>query len=269
MPALPTGIVTQLTGGTQTKPRLKQAYLVALLEGQPDVPPWANFANNIPFQYWPETISDTRPAEWNPRAIPGGSHPIYQWTHSGERRITFTSLFTNDFEIEDEGHGEGGLIDSAVNSLQTAATTIGLAGTPEPPGAQVRKVDVAAAISWMRWFTYPYYDPEDVRVYEPAKCLLVLPGSNIGFDGSDSITCVMTNCDVTYQAFFVNGKPRIAEVSLGFAEVIQRGDRVRFHSRDLMTTSARIPSYLSLNEENSSTSVAEDIAGSISGAFGL
>ena len=114
MPALPTGIITQLTGGEQPKPRLKQAYLAIADAGLPDKPPWSETGGDkgaIAFQYWPETITDSRAVEWNPRAIPGGSHPIYQWTHSGERRLAFTAVFTTDFEpegSEESGSAVGG-----------------------------------------------------------------------------------------------------------------------------------------------------------------
>lgn len=276
MPALPTGIITQLTGGEQAKPKLRQAYLSIADTDLPDKAPWADSGGAfgaIAFQYWPETINDTRPVEWNPRAIPGGSHPIYQWTHSGERRISFTAVFTNDFEPEDsEEHGEGvgGLVDSAVNAVQSAAATIGLAGAPPGPGEKLRQVDVAAAVSWVRWFTYPYYDQDDLRVFEPAKALLVMPGSRIAFNGEDSISGVMTQCDVTYEAFFPNGAPRIVEVALEFAEVVQSSEGVKFHSRDQMKTSAQVGNVLApIEQEGGSGNILEGVAGAISGVVGL
>ncbi len=275
MPALPTGIITQITGGDQAKPRLKQAYLMAVdLEGFPDRPPWQDKADKIAFQYWPETVTDSRAVEWNPRSIPGGSHPIYQWTHSGERKISFTSVFTNDFEPEEEGHGGGGgiggLIDSAVNAVQNAATTIGLAGAPPSPGEKRRAVDVAAAVSWLRWFTYPCYEQDDLRVFEPAKCQLVLPGSRIGFSGLDDITCVMTQCEVTYEAFFTNGAPRIVEVSLEFAEVVQSSTGVQFHSRDQMVPAGTVAEFLAIEEEGGgSGNLLEGVAGAVGGALGF
>lgn len=272
MPALPTGIITQITGGNQPKPRLRQAYLAIADTDLKDKPPWEESGGEkgaIAFQYWPESIQDSRAVEWNPRAIPGGSHPIYQWTHSGERKISFTGVFTNDFEPEEANSGVGGLIDSAVNVVQSAASVIGLGGAPPRPGERIRQVDVAAAVSWLRWFTYPFYDDGDLRVYEPAKAVLVLPGSSISYDGEHSIMCVMTQCEVTYEAFFPNGAPRIVEVQLEFAEVVQNGNGVKFHSRDKMKRSAAIGNYLRVDDGGGSGSLAEGVAGAISGAFGL
>lgn len=276
MPALPTGIITQLTGGEQPKPKLRQAYLSIFDTRLKDDPPWAATSGKfgaIAFQYWPETVQDSRAVDWNPRSVPGGSHPIYQWSASGERKISFTAVFTNDFEPEEEkgSGGVGGLIDSAVNAVQSAAASIGLAGSPPKPGDKLRQVDVAAAISWLRWFTYPYYEQDDLRVYEPAKALLVMPGSSISFDGEHSIACVMTQCEVTYEAFFPNGAPRIVEVSLEFAEVVQSETGVRFHSRDKMKRSAGVGDYLKPVDDSDAGSggLLEDIAGAVGGALGL
>jgi hypothetical protein len=56
----------------------------------------------------------------------------------------------------------------------------------------------------------------------------------------------MTTCDITYEAWFPNGFPRIIEVQLEFAEVVQYGGRVVFHDRSKMTNrSSKLPSYLS------------------------
>lgn len=227
--------------------RLAQAYLQPVDLAPGEVPPWARTASEsaIAFQYWPESIQDSRSSEWSPRNIPGGSHPIYQWTHGGERRLSFTVVFTTD-----TAPGEGILGDAQVGEL---------AGTTRDPYAVMadrplsgiergtRDVDIRAAVSWLRWFTYPAYDlGSNPKAYEPAKALLVLPGSGIGHDSKDSILCVMTQCDVTYEAFFPDGFPRIVEVQLEFAEVVQMTGRVRFQDRRNMILSSNIKSYFSV-----------------------
>ena len=95
MPALPENLLTSLTNIAHA-PRLQSCFLQPLDMAPDETPPWAQNATTgtaIKFQYWPETLQDTRQSEWNPRNIPGGSHPIYQWTHGGERTLTFTSVF--------------------------------------------------------------------------------------------------------------------------------------------------------------------------------
>ncbi len=185
----------------------------------------------LALQYWPESLNDNRGAEWNPRMIPGGSHPIYQWTHGGERRISFTVCFTTDTAPTDESAGQPDPYAdmSLLTNIQKGS----------------RDMDIRAAISWLRYFTYPLYGRgADLRAFEPPKVILVFPNSGMGHDGSDYIVCVMTQCDVTYEAWFPNGVPRMVELSLEFAETVQAAGRVRFHDRANMRRSSSLPSYL-------------------------
>jgi len=248
MPVLPTGIVTAISG-RQPLPRLKQVYLVAVDTAEGEKVPWDQSgggglnavgstqpgasSTKIALQYWPETLTDSRTVEWNPRNIPGGSHPIYQWTRSGERRLSFTAVFARDHEpVEPVASG-------IVGAVKALATKVGLG--PEA-GDPTREPPIEAVVSWLRYFTYPLYRSGEIRVFEPPKVLLVFSGSSLSYDGTGGILCVMTGCEVTYEAWFPNGAPRIIEVALEFAEVVQRGDSVKFHSRDRMTLSGAVSS---------------------------
>ena len=187
----------------------------------------------LALQYWPESVQDSRASEWNPRNVPGGSHPIYQWTTGAERRISFTAMFTTDTSPPE---GSEGGVDPYDELL---SVTLGVQkGT--------RDMDIRGAINWLRYFTYPSYGSStlELRAYEPPKCILVFPNTGMGHDGSDYLITVMTQCDVTYEAWFPNGVPRLCEVQLEFAEVVQLGNRVRFHDRRLMKASRHMPSYL-------------------------
>lgn len=233
MPDLPDLLRTALVD-LPHEPRLQKAWIAAIdlaPHEQEDGPPWGT--KNIAFQYWPESITDSRSVEWNPRTIPGGSHPIYQWTHSGERRISFIAVFTTDTEPPEKAlsRSRGG----GSNPYQVAFDSPGILS-----GFDIgrRDLDVRSAISWLRWFTYPTYGTgQDTRVFEPAKVLLCMPNTGIAHTGEDHITCVMTACEVTYEAFFTSGFPRIAEVSIELAEVVQQSGSVRFHDRKNMLPS--------------------------------
>lgn len=252
MVAVPQNIITQALN-VQHETRLAQALIGAIDLSGDEAVPWAvdnpdpattptELAGGaisdasvtksfIALQYWPESLTDSRGAEWNPRMIPGGSHPIYQWTHGGERRISFQCVFTTDTAPPDETSGRDDPY--ADVSILTAIQK----GT--------RDMDIRAVVSWLRYFTYPMYGRgPDLRAFEPPKCILVFPNTKLGHDGSDYLVCVMTQCDVTYEAWFPNGVPRIMEVSLEFAEVVQYGGRVRFHDRRAMNGSRSLPSYL-------------------------
>lgn len=262
MPELPDNILTALTNVPHT-PKLAKAYIQPLDMAPDERPPWNSRGGEggdaIAFQYWPETIQDSRGSEWSPKTIPGGSHPIYQWTNGGERRISFTAMFTTDTApqerfLSDVNEGsrpagailEAGSLDGSGDPY-TTQQGVNLNGL----SLGSRDVDLRAVVSWLRWYTYPYYTEGDGwKAYEPPKCLLVMPNMGLGYLGYDHVTSVLTQCDVTYEACFETGFPRLIEVSLEFAEVVQQGNRVQFHNRRLMNSggayAANISKYLAV-----------------------
>jgi hypothetical protein len=166
----------------------------------------------IGFQYFPEQIQDIQSARYSERDVPGGSHPILQYLGGGSRTLSFTAFFTQEQNPE-----------SASNSLLTGLLT----GTAEFGIPQDRNdtVDVASAIRWLRSYIAPNYETGGL-MKAPPVAILYLPNSGIiGHDKfKDSVTCVMTQCDVTYEAFHRNGSPRIVAVSLSFTETMQVGN---------------------------------------------
>jgi hypothetical protein len=193
----------------------------------------------IGFQYFPETITDTKAINYATREIPGGSLPLYQWIASGERVISFTALFTTDVDL---------LVDPA-SFLKIKQN-----------GQARRNVDVRTALLWLRRFMLPTYTGDGglgvPLTQAPHKLLLLAQNSGIGLLGGgvssegpitfqsdklqgftdtdniailpDSVLAVMTQCDVTYEAFFPSGLPRIASVQLQFAQIAQQKGAVNF-----------------------------------------
>jgi hypothetical protein len=244
MPALPGNILSALTQFPQ-EDKLARAYLQPIDLAPGELPPWSTHlaGSAIAFQYWPESIQDSRSVEWNPRNIPGGSHPIYQWTHGGERRISFTSVFTTDTAPAEEllAATRADIVGFEQRSPYALQADVPLSGLE----IGKRDIDLRVVVAWLRWFTYPTYGTgDDLRAYEPAKALLVLPNTKLGHNGTDYIVTVMTQCDITYEAWFPSGFPRIMEVSLEFAEVVQTSQRVRFHDRKDMAMAASIRDFL-------------------------
>lgn len=184
----------------------------------------------LAFQYFPESMTDSKAVNYQQKEIPGGSLPLYQWVSSGERLLSFTAMFTTDMNVIE-----------APEAIQQ-----GVYGDR-------RSLDVRAAILWLRRFQMPRYTatgsgpitstlqnanatPQH-RTFAPRKLRLFIPNSGIGLAGGgrsaadisdDAVNCVMTQCEVTYQSWFPNGLPQIAEVQLSFAEVPQVGGRVYF-----------------------------------------
>lgn len=247
MSALPTNIITQLTQVDQA-PALKQAYIVAVDLAPDETPPWeSQGVDAIAFQYWPDGMTDSRTSDWNPRMVPGGSHPIYQWSHSGERTFGMTAVFTSDLKPKDvDTDDSSGLLSDIGGLVGKAAAASGL-GAEDPD--KLRNVPAESAVAWLRYFTYPLYGQNDLRAFEPPKCMIVMPNSGIAFDGGDSVICVMTSNQVTYEAFWPNGRPRIVEVALEFAEVVQLEDTIRFHSRDQMRLAGAVGETLGVKSD--------------------
>lgn len=227
--------------GSYTSERKTDAYLHEL--GKDDRPDPAESAR-LAFQYFPESVSDTKAVNYQQKEIPGGSLPLYQWINGGERLITFTAVFTSDVDLI-SATPPGGLASvlggsgNIVNRLKNA-------------GEARRNVDIRSAVAWLRRYMLPTYGDggkQDARqgaklgvplTFAPAKLLLFMPKSGIGLAGGssggpgsdNSVLCVMTQCDITYEKFFPSGLPRVATVGLSFAQVAQFGGRISFPRRD-------------------------------------
>jgi hypothetical protein len=114
-------------------------------------------------------------------------------------------------------------------------------------GQASRNVDIRGAAIWLREFMLPSAGSlpgaEGPVSVAPARCKLTLPKTAIGVTGGstgtvdhDSIICVMTTCDLSYEAFFPSGLPRIMSASLAFAQIPQIGSAVVFPSQEEMPT---------------------------------
>lgn len=209
------------------------AYIIPLKnDGEPDD------EQTLRFQYFPESIQDSKAVNWTPREIPGGSLPIYQWISSGERTVTFTAVFTCDLDLL-----SAQVADDIPNRLESVGQTD-------------RNVDIRAAVAWLRSFMFPTYGAESavgVPIAEaPQRLLLVFPRGGLGLAGGaaspggvfvpsgsvgeiEQMLGVMTACDVSWDAFFPSGLPRIASVSLSFVQLGQMpGAPVHFPQADSM-----------------------------------
>jgi hypothetical protein len=177
------------------------------------------------FQYYPESVSSSKASNIQRKEVPGGSLPIHQWISSGEHTISFTAIFTTDIDFL--ANGEARAIETYLR-IKSA-------------GLQRRNVDIRTALALLRQYMVPTYGSDAgigvPSTFAPRKCRLFMPGTGIGVIGGvpgsapvmpDSVIAVMTQCDITYQALFKTGMPRIVEVSLAFSQVPQLGGTVVF-----------------------------------------
>jgi len=167
------------------------------------------------FQYFPDTISDSKVNNYQAKEIPGLSHPLYQWTAGGPRELGFTAVFSADLPPQDP---KG----------------------PRQAELTQRSVDVDAAIAWIQSYQYPEYSAfgdgganGNIRPKPPRKMLLTLPNVAINFGRPsgmpDEIRCILLSAEVSREAFFPSGATRIAKVELTFAEIIQLNGTVKPH----------------------------------------
>jgi len=200
----------------------------------------------LAFQYFPETISDTKAVHYQTKEIPGGSLPLYQWTSGGERTISFTAVFSSDVDLISDA--------KAFDKLRKK-------------GYLKRNVDIRTALLWLRRFMLPRYGAmQQLGVpltKAPRKLILRISNSGIGLNGGDvnnhlgdagsgptganiennsgsgvlldSMIAIMMQCDITYEAFFPSGMPRVATVQLAFAQIAQVGGLVNFPSNSDFT----------------------------------
>lgn len=201
----------------------------------------ADISSRLAFQYFPETISDSYSTEWVQKNIIGGSHPIYQWIHGNARTISFEAVFTADIDEYSIGsNGPLGALSNAISDIGAVASSVSknplgtaISVAKKAVGGGTESVDVAGALAWLKSKLYPDY--QGGVASPPPKMVLLLPNSGIvsqvgvdvtsaGEDVSvDSVPVIMLSCNVTYEAFFRSGSPRVATVALEFAETIQTG----------------------------------------------
>jgi hypothetical protein len=190
--------------GRQPAKEVKRVYLMPDIPGDDRILPaeyrgvYKKIEESIAFQYWPDSITDTKDSSREEKRIPGLSGPLYWWTSGGPRTISFTAMFSRDEEgLDDQG-----------NEIKSDTAD------------QLLNVDVTAAIKWLRSFQHPSYSQDFEVVLPPPNLWLVMPGTGIAFDGSDEMLCFLAGCDVTNSAWFPSGRQRFAEASLTFNEVL-------------------------------------------------
>jgi len=221
-------MLLDLTGQTALEPKHESEKSVAYLEPYIDVTDNADVRRlygeipAIQFQYWPESLSDSKDSAWEERRIPGLSHPLYHWSSGGARTLSFTAMMARDNdpdEMEDIGVVEaliGGRGDKHLN------------------------YDLEAAVAWLRSFQLPTYTEDgDFTPLPPPKLFLVFHGMRLGLNGQMGVLCYMASCEITSQAWFPGGKLRYIEANLSFIELMQRDQLITTVSRKALTLQTR------------------------------
>lgn len=175
------------------------------------------------FQWWPESLADSIAVGWVEKNIPGASHSIMQWGANGGRTVAFTIKLTRSMRYLEDFQN----ISPFGGGVPAGAKRI----NPDGPRNIAFNVDIRAMVKYLRAYCYPDYDGEAGTAVPPCIAILNVPGLQLNEDGSDHIFSVMTGCDVNYTKTFPDGKPRAAEVSLVFKQVVQSADGVKYKTR--------------------------------------
>lgn len=189
------------------------------------------------FQFWPQQVTDNYTPNYATKQIPGGSHPIYQWTGGAGRDISFSAQFVS--EITEDEFLPNATSDFRARITANSATGVPIQGAAGAGAAGIPglgplllpssryKTNVAAAIAALQRYLYPDYVDGGANngkyAKPPRKLVLVLPGTKLGrSDGNDGILCIMRSASVTMENWFPSGELRSATVALRFSEIVQR-----------------------------------------------
>jgi hypothetical protein len=205
------GLVSAFSGSFDTDHKVAQFVIAPLTnEGQIDTELGAKV-----LQYWPESISDGKSAEWQSRTVPGLPVPLYQWVAGGERSLSFDAAFSRDMK------GQVGVdIDEDKHN-----------------------VDIDAAIAWLRLMVHNDYgqvgDVQNAAIAPPVLWMCGLgtsqeSGMKMGYNTtvdlgvpnelgttSPGVYVHMMECGAERKNWFNDGTTRYSAVSLSFSETIQ------------------------------------------------
>lgn len=192
-------LVQSFQGADLSAQRAEEKRAAAELSGQKsgNLNQEDRFNAPLPFQFFPETIQDTRTVDLPETSILSFSDKFMLGYQPSTREISFTLRFAQ----ERWALPGGALVDWDKYNF-----------------------DVAVSLQAMRSFTYPIgtFDSGGLNstvgvgfLAQPVR--LFLPGTRIGIL-TDYIIGIMRQYSITYKAFFPDGTPRVADMEVSFVE---------------------------------------------------
>ncbi len=187
----------------------------------------------------PEGFSDDKATEYSKTKIPAISHPIYQYSNGGERKISFELLVVKDISGESGGGFSIGkqLLSTGIqmfgnnlpfrpNARDPMASLTGAVGRVPILGDMFRgsraapdiaKIDITDDVLRLRSFLYPESTTDkNLRKTAPRPLLF-----NYG-NYYPGIKCVMTQCGVTWRMWAPDLTPIVAKLSISLEEIIDQ-----------------------------------------------
>lgn len=183
----------------------------------------------------PETMEDTKTANWVENSIPGQSDPILQWTSSGPRVLSFTALVTKDANLRDTSRDPMSLLkDKAIAAVGNIASQFagvnlpiaGLLGDLLNSPSKGEHLTIAQELDFYRSLLYPSIDEKGVLQSSPPLVVLALGKTlsasqtrNVkGPIGPKTDVWVTNSVNIRVTKWMPNLTPMEAEVSFQFTQ---------------------------------------------------
>jgi len=206
----------------------------------------------------PTMFNESKSANWIQSNVPGQSDPIFQWSSSGARTVTFDALITtdtSDFTVEEsKAATEKAKPKHMKEAIATFAMKLFKVQVPPPRSTQKLKnsevLDISNILDYYRSLLYPTYsDPSGKGVPQRLKAspplLVLLAGSgvaklaySIAASGKGKITnkhdvWILTDLRINITKQLPNLAPMEATVSFTLVQYnIRSFDANRFHSSE-------------------------------------
>lgn len=221
---MPAGLIASVIEAIQNGPEGGDVASLTMAGVDPTNPSIIYEGTNFDFneralQYWPETITDTMEIGWSFREVGGASHALAQWASNGGRTISFDVRLSRYM-----------MPVRTRSDIEKIKAGFEAPDSVNPRDNRPYNVDIAEFIRFLRGFCYPTYAEEEklVNAYPPPVMILDIPNLGLNESGGDTIFCIMTGCDVTYNLLFRDGTPRSATVALTLRQIVQSGSNVKF-----------------------------------------
>lgn len=181
----------------------------------------------MPFQFYPETLSDSIEINYTSKSAPGTSASLMEWSNNGGRTLTFEARFIREMEVQ---------------AVQDKVTIVPIAkAMPDSPmvGSPYRNWGIQKVLHYLRAYCLPTYESDGgwTKVNPPPVAMITMPGVHLGGGGENGgeevFIGVMTTCDVVYNKIMpglatksgVKSTIKDVTVSLAFKEVAQIAGR--------------------------------------------
>lgn len=217
------GLVSIFNGSFEISPKIAQ-FVIAPLDADGKIDNREGWGAKV-LQYWPDSVSTSKSANWQTKDIPGSPVPLLQWINGSGRQFSFSTVFSRDMsgeigkDVEEDKFNVD--IDAAIAWLES------LSSNDYEDVGDVKNASVAPPILWI-------YMPGNKIGYNSVAEGSLNSAKYGGWSGPGGVYCVMTEISNERKNWFQDGVLRFTSVSLSFMESIQVGQGIYPYGRKAM-----------------------------------